>query len=673
MNVVAALDEGNGQVNWDIPYGLTNETGLQWGSVTQYTGWGWGGAPFTAGIRFTISDLQNIIPDDGKLTHVKAYLTNQANIHIEVFEGHEAAELIYTHAETITEEGWYTFELERAIPVDITKELWIGIRFEAGYGAYPIGIDEGPNAPQRKGSMLYENGTWTAMSLTNKNWNIYGIVHNTVEADPAGYTVFRGLSGSDTDTWENLTPDLINVPEWQDETLADAPSGVYRYGVVAHYEEDLTSEMSRSNELLLDVLFDINVVLQPNTGSAEGAYMSITGPDHFYEKTFGEEEQETTIEGVWLGTYDISVQLENFEPVIMEGVAIDETMTLEIPLTELKPAPAHLRAEQEPGSDNYVLSWNLTDNYRDNMESYPDFERENIGPYILQDLDGQETYTYTNFTWPGAGDPMSFMVFNPYATIPAINLEAHSGRRYLVALAGPSGQNNDWLIIPAGEGNFSFMAQSLVGSEPETFNVLYSLEGSNVSDFTAFESGSSITPPETWTRYSFDAPQGTHYVAIQYTGNDTYFLLIDDLEYQKPYNHVLSYNVYLNGDLIEDDVTANFYFMPEIGEGIHLAEVEAVYETGASVRAEIELQGSTSVDETLEEFVRLYPNPSHGSFSLELPHPADVKIITLAGAVVYHQQLPGGKNALNPGLNSGTYLVYVRTKEANRVVKLVIH
>ncbi|TVQ11795.1 MAG: T9SS C-terminal target domain-containing protein [Bacteroidetes bacterium] len=673
MNVVAALDNGNGQVSWDIPYGLTNETGLQWGSLTQYTGWGWGGAPFTAGIRFTISDLQNMIPEDGKLTHVKAYISNQANIHIEVFEGHQAAQLIYTHAESISEEGWYTFELERAIPVDITKELWIGIRFEAGYGAYPIGIDEGPNAPQRKGSMLYDNGTWTAMSLTNKNWNIYGIVHNTVEANPMGYKVYRGLSGTDTSNWENLTPEMISQAELEDETLSDADAGIYRYGVVAHYDEELISDMTLSNEILLDVLFNINIVLQPNTGNAQGAYVSIISQDHFYETTFGVNGNETTIDGIWLGTYDISVQLENFEPVKMEGIAINEAITLEIPLTELKPAPSNLKAQQEPGSDNYLLTWTLHDSYTDDIESYPDFEKENIGNYILKDLDGMGTYTYTNFTWPGAGDPMSFMVFNPYATVPAINLEAYSGRRYLVALAGPSGQNNDWLIIPAGEGNFSFMAQSLVGSEPETFNVLYSLDGSNVGDFTAFESGTSISPPASWTRYTFDAPEGTNYVAVQYTGNDTYFLLIDDLEYQKPYHHVLSYNIYLNGDLIEDNVMENFYLLPELPEGIHLAEVEAVYDSGSSERAVIEVQGATLVDEALEEWVQLYPNPSRGAFSLELPHPADVKIITLSGAVVYHQQLPGGTNALNPGLPAGTYLVYIRTKEVNQVVKLVIH
>ena len=671
MNVVAELQDSHGHISWEIPYGLTNQTMLEWGSLTQFTAWGWGGAPFTAGVRFTISDLQNMIPADGKLTHVKAFIANNAHIHIEVFEGHNAAELIYTHPETISEPGWYTFELARAIEVDITKELWIGIRFEAGYGPYPIGIDEGPNAPQRKGSMLYENGTWTPMSLTNKNWNIYGIVHNTIDASPEGYSVYRSTTG--TGEWSLLTPEPITEETFTDLSLADADPGSYLYGVVAGYGEDLHSEMSISNVLLLDVLFNVSVVLQPNTGNAQGAYISISNPDNFYEVTMEGEAQEVVIENIWLGEYDIYVYLENFEPVEIQSVSIHDATPLEIPLYELTPAPTNLKVDQEPGSSSAVISWTLHAHFMDNLESYPDFEKENIGNFILKDNDGLPTYTYTNFSWPGEGDPMSFMVFNPFATVPPINLDAWSGRRYLVAMAGPYGPSDDWLIIPAGPGSFSFMAQSLVSSDPETFRVLYSTGGSSIADFTTFEGGELITAPVNWTRYSFEAPENTRFMAINYTGNDTYFLMVDDIEYQKEYHHVLSYNVYLDDVLIAENVTDNTFQFTDLHQEFHMAGVEAVFSSGVSEMVTIELEGATSIsEEQQEQWITVYPNPSRGIFTVNLYKEATITMYDLNGREVFRKEAHAGSNTINPGLAPGSYALKIRNNQDSKVVRMII-
>src|SRR5690606_12320497 len=125
---------------------------------------------------------------------------------------------------------------------------------------------------------------------------------------------------------------------------------------------------------------------------------------------------------------------------------------------------------------------------------------------------------------------MSFMVFNPYATTPAVDIDALSGRRFLTGFAGPYGANNDWLIIPAGSGEFTFNAASLVSTMPEKIRVLYSTTGTEVSDFTAF--GNEINVPVQWTEYTFEAPEGTRYLAINFVSNDSYILKIDDLTYE---------------------------------------------------------------------------------------------------------------------------------------------
>jgi hypothetical protein len=660
MNIVAEIENGDGIITWEKPYGLDNQTMLEWGSLTNNTAWGWGGAEFTAGIRFTISDLNSIVQEDGKLTHIKAYIANHANIYLEVFEGHQAAELIYTHPESITEEGWYTFELSRAIPIDKTKELWIGIRFEPGYGAYPIGIDEGPNAPQRKGSMLYDNGTWTGMSLTNKNWNIYGIVNTTVDANPSGYKVFRGLKDTNPETWTELTAQPVTVEEYEDQTLSDADPGIYRYGVQADYGDDLLSEMTLSNDVMLDVLFNIAIKPLPNEGSPGRSYISLFNDDHFYEKTLSDSETQADLSNVWLGTYTLSVQLENFEKVVLYNVSIASGQTIEVPLTELLPMPVNLTAQQEEDASVANLSWTVHAEYMDEIETYPDFAKNNISDYILKDLDGLSTYTYTNFTWPGAGNPMSFMVFNPYATSPPINLDANSGRRYLVALAGPDGPSNDWLIIPAGAGKFSFHAQSLVGNDPETFRVLYSTSDSETNSFTVFDQAENISPPASWTEYSFEAPEGTRFVAINYISDNTYFLMLDDISYQKEYKHFLHFNIYLDGNLIAENVTETNFVISGLTEAYHLAEVEAVYSSGVSEKAQIELQGGVGINEYVSENnFTIYPNPARNRLNINLMQDAQIIIANMTGTVVFNMNLPAGENVIYPVLTPGTYIIQV--------------
>ncbi|MCD1116742.1 hypothetical protein [Chryseobacterium turcicum] len=65
-------------------------------------------------------------------------------------------------------------------------------------------------------------------------------------------------------------------------------------------------------------------------------------------------------------------------------------------------------------------------------------------------------------------------------------MPALSGRRFLTAFASPDGANNDWLIIPADSGAFSFNATSLTNTLQEKIQILYSTKGSEAADFTAF-------------------------------------------------------------------------------------------------------------------------------------------------------------------------------------------
>ncbi len=666
-NVVAVNNNGVGEVNWRIPVGTYNETMIGWGSfLTAGDAWGNGGDPFISGIRFETTDLQTQVGENAELTHVRAYIANNAEINIKIFEGANAAQLIHSQPASIQEEGWYVFELTSALPIDRNTELWIGIEFLSGqYGAYPIGLDDGPNAPGRKGSMLYENGVWTGMSLTNKNWNIYGIANNTIDAEPSGYKVYR--SPAAPITWTELTPDPITETSFNDASLESAAPDMYVYGIEALYEGDMVSEKGISNEIENNLFFDFTLDLDADLGSAEGAYISIWNDDNFVE-AFAPSTASVTFSQLMRGDYNIRVELENYEIVSLSDVTVENNGSLSIPLNLLKVQPSNLTATLE-GTADAVLDWTLHNTFTDVMERYPDFERENIGNYILEDIDGLETYTYNNFDWPNSGIPMSFMVFNPHSTTPPVDIDPFSGRRFLSAFAGPYGANNDWLIIPAGAGDFSFMAASLVGTAPEKIRVLYSTTGTDISDFTAFEN--VINVPEAWTSYSYEAPENTKYVAINYVGNDTYILKIDDLTYEKEYSHALSYNIYLDGELVSDNVTETTFTLENLSNGSHIAEVEAVYETGVSEKTPVEITMLNVENQTMSDFL-VYPNPSKGRFTLELPNNGTVGIVDMNGRLLYSEVKEAGTSIMEYQLSSGTYIIQVKTEQGTSFKKLIV-
>lgn len=669
VDIVAVNNNGVGDVDWSIPVGYFNEKTIGWGSFnTTGEKWGNGGDPFISGIRFETSDLETQIDEDAKLTHVKAYIANNAEIIVKVFEGENAEQLVYSQPATITEEGWYIFELSTSIPIDVSKELWIGIEFLAGqYGAYPIGLDDGPGVPGRKGGMKYENGVWTGLNLTNKNWTIYGIVNNTMDANPSGYKVYR--SPATVNDWTELTPTPITETTFSDTSLIDQEPNMYKYGISALYETNLISEKGISNEIQHNMFFDFTLEINTDYGSAEDAYISIWNADNFVEGFIPIGSNSLTFSDLLTGDYTVRVELENYEIVELTNVTVEDNNTLVIPLTLLKVQPANLIATIE-GASSARLDWTLHQSFTDKIERYQDFERENIGNYILKDLDGLETYTYTNFTWPNAGVPMSFMVFNPYSTIPAIDLEALSGRRYLTAFAGPNGANNDWLIIPAGQGEFSFNASSLLGSDPEKIKVLYSTSGSEPSDFTAF--GGEITVPENWTEYSFNAPEETKYVAINYISNDTYFVMIDDVTYEKNYNHEISYNIYLDGELVSSSVTETTFTLENLTNGTHLAEVEAVYETGVSEKTEV-LITLLDVESYKKDPFQIYPNPTSGIFAIVLAEKAEVSVIDMHGRVLSKSVKEAGTSLMNLDISSGTYIINVVSEFGTSSKKLIVH
>ena len=181
--------------------------------------------------------------------------------------------------------------------------------------------------------------------------------------------------------------------------------------------------------------------------------------------------------------------------------------------------------------------------WRDNFECYDAFAIENIGDWVMHDLDGGTTWganavDFTNEGYVGTG-----MIFN-YPLVATgsgtVDWDTYEGSQGLYFFASGANSttfpNDDWMISPeftidgVTSPTLSFWAKSITDQ--------YGLERMRVAvgnstdynDFTVISSGNYIEVPTDWTQYEYDlsAYEGqTIRIAIHYVGNDSFVLQMD--------------------------------------------------------------------------------------------------------------------------------------------------
>ncbi|MBD5196802.1 MAG: hypothetical protein HDS89_05015, partial [Bacteroidales bacterium] len=167
--------------------------------------------------------------------------------------------------------------------------------------------------------------------------------------------------------------------------------------------------------------------------------------------------------------------------------------------------------------------------------------------------------------------------------------DAASGSKYLISFCSKAGQNDDWAISPELSGNaqtVTLMASSFnVGGGfyhyYESFEVLYSTTGKEIDDFVL--AGEAVDEvPETWTKYSFNLPEGAKYFAIRCTSKDKYAFMVDDVTYSpKPTvtsDSFAGYNIYRDGVCLnETPVKETSYVDNMVDKGDYTYVVTAVF------------------------------------------------------------------------------------------------
>jgi hypothetical protein len=322
----------------------------------------------------------------------------------------------------------------------------------------------------------------------------------------------------------------------------------------------------------------------------------------------------------------------------------------------------------------------------DDFESYSAFIIDNIGDWTVVDNDGGETYAPNGTqedAYPNVYAPMAFQVYNPSQVdedVAKSPLYApHSGSQYLVAWGTPyqsagepngAAPNDDWLISPAlsefGE-QLSFYAKAITDQYgTEKFEVLYSATSKNIEDFILLDNGSQEVTG-TWTEFNFSIPFGAKYFAIRYISEDVYGLMLDDISYQSETITLKGYNVYRNGEMINDTlVTETSYINQDLADGIYNYQVSVVYEEGESYFSnKVDFEIETSGLEDIESAIKIYS--INNAIVIERAEGINIFVLSLEGKLLFNEILNNSKQIIP--MEKGAYIVKYGNKAQKVIVK----
>ena len=417
------------------------------------------------------------------------------------------------------------------------------------------------------------------------------------------------------------------------------------------------------------------------------------------------------------GTWDVTL-------AVTDGVNVEELTKIDYITVVDLPAPLNLMAEVGL-FDDVMLSWNGTpsEGFTDDFESYEDFVID-FSPWVNLDVDGSTTYGMTNIAWPNAYAEQAFIIFNPSQTVPAVeDIVPHSGDKLAACFASVTPANNDWMIAPQVNIATGFMVKFWAKSYTadyglERFKVGVSTTGLNPGDFTIISEGAYVEAPvEDWTEFTYDlsAYVGQDvYVGIQCVSNDAFILLVDDFSIGATKSYVvynpsqpmvgkatkevgvavqptatvvssrnvatelLGFNVYRDNIQINSAlVTVTEYLDPAPSIGTHDYYVTAVYSEGESGASNVVTVLITDMNEIAANAVNVYPNPSHGQFTIEMPNIAKANLLVtdITGKIVLSEVVVSNTQIDLAGIEKGMYFIRIVDQVTHQIVvkKLLVN
>ena len=204
-----------------------------------------------------------------------------------------------------------------------------------------------------------------------------------------------------------------------------------------------------------------------------------------------------------------------------------------------------LSNDPENSQVDIPVTFTVEDNFASVVLDFEDVAdwAQTFDPWTAVDNDGANTYGITDVEFPGMGDPLSFIAFNPATTDPPMTddpeIQPYEGERFGACMASiPPPTNDDWMISPqitlGTDPMLKFFVKSYTDQYGlEKYNVAVSTTGMNPEDFDIISGPDPLeAPADMWEMQEWDLSDYTGedvYVAINCVSEDAFIFMLDSV------------------------------------------------------------------------------------------------------------------------------------------------
>ena len=501
-------------------------------------------------------------------------------------------------------------ELNAPILIDGTEPLWITFHNDctSGNKVFPATGCNYTDDPNSDWVIWWDKGEkWEHLSESNVylTWMVRGLLEKdngeravlTKERTSPQYNVYKrnNFTGEETLLAENVA-DMV----YTDNTWSDAGFGTYSWGVAATYADGDT-ETAWSNVLTKDMYTTVNLNLTTNSNDnpagARVRFINVSEPEQGYDyKVTLDETGICKFDFFRRGNYIVTAGLEGYEQY-QEEMEILDAKDVNIVLNEIMLAVENLYV-----SPTGWASWESTSAADNSGSFFFDFEKGTLDGWRTEDADGDglNWRVTTDILGPGNGYQGSkYCVISQSYSTDSLTPETAALKpdNYLIT-------TEKYIITDDSELSYYVCAQDET-APMEHYAVMISTSTELDSFVTLFEETMSRGTKATRSTKE----QGAWYKRVidlsKYAGQEVYvafrhfnsvgqfYVNIDNIalvnnSVNTPKTRGINgYTVKLNDEVVEDNVTTNYYQFKGLTAGeTYKATVIANYTTGSSEAAE---------------------------------------------------------------------------------------
>ena len=409
-------------------------------------------------------------------------------------------------------------------------------------------------------------------------------------------------------------------------TITDVAPGNHEIGVKAKY---LNAESSESTlNLTIDperfCNFTVTLTHPKDLAQPTGTVTFTDLEDATSVSAAISDELTATFPSLPFGKYSIEIAAEpGYQTVEQTLEVAQKQQTLSVELGERIVTPSNLATATDPDTGDVTVTWNRNAAFFDSFEDYPDFAQHAFGDWLSIDLDGRPVYPISLggsiITFPGCATQdivtsIAPVVFNASQTEPSmlptdVAMTAPTGEKQILFFSPQSNGANKWLISPALDVMDGYVmrvtAKSYTNVYPESLEFAVTTDLSGEPSTMEVVAEAQNMPADQWMIYEVDMSRfagqkvrcGIHYVSF-----DTFFAQLDDFYLGNGQaagdvidtGNVIEYEVALDGSL-HSKTTATEIRLKGLSEGTHTVGVTALYATGRSRTAEVQVNVSSGV------------------------------------------------------------------------------